>query len=221
MKESIYGIYNRYRKLAAVACLSMALPVLAQTTQQITQSPSSPCGLDVSGVSLKRQSDHMTVGLTFGLGGFDLGGNRAAVFTPMLVNGPDTLALQPVGLYGRTRWYQHLRSGKAPFGGDGATAIRWSERPSAMDYAQTVPYAEWMDGSQLLLHRSDYGCRRRLVAEQHAVLTGYRELKYSPAFRYVRPAVDAAKSRELSGRAFVDFVVNRTEINPSYRNNRV
>ena len=228
-----YNIYNRYRQAAAMLCMAAAMPVFAhqahstyQTYQadsphQTSQAHSTALGLNLADVSLKRNAGLMTVGMDLDLGSFDLDGNRAAVFAPVLVNGTDTLVLQPVGLYSRTRWYQYLRSGEKPLGGENETTIRWSERPATMAYAQTVPYADWMNGSQLYLRRSDYGCCRKLIDEQYAPLMGYRELKYSPMFRYVRPAADATKTRELSGRAFVDFVVNRTEINPTYRNNRV
>ena len=218
-------IHYLYRKAAAMLIMAAALPISAHQTYQTYQphptQAADALGLNVTDASLKRNAGLMTVGMNLDLGSFDLAGNRVAVFTPLLVNGSDTLALQPVGLYSRTRWYQYLRSGEKPLGGEDETTIRWSERPATMAYTQTVPYAQWMDGSQLLLRRSDYGCCRKLVGEQCTALTGYRELKYTPAFRFVRPAVDATKARELSGRAFVDFVVNRTEINPTYRNNRV
>ena len=201
-----------------MVCLTMAMPVFAQTSHQ---NQATSVGMNLTDVSMKRNAGLMTVDLNLGLGSFGLVGNRVAVFTPMIVNETDTLFLQPVSLYSRTRWYQYLRSGEKPLGGEGETAIRWSERPATMAYTQTVPYAEWMDGSRLYLRRSDYGCCRKLLRERTALLTGYRELKYIPTYRYVRPAADAAKTRELSGRAFIDFVVNRTEINPTYRNNRV
>ena len=220
--KTIYNII--YRSAAAILIIAAAIPTFANQANSIHQARTNTdgreaCSMGVSGVSMKRSADLMTVGMNLDLGSFELDGNRAAVFAPMIVNGSDTLVLQPVGLYSRTRWYQYLRSGEKPLGGDNETAIRWSERPETMDYSQTVPYAEWMNGSQLYLRRSEYGCCRRLVNESAEPLTGYRELKYSPVFRYVRPVADATKTRELSGRAFVDFVVNRTEINPGYRNN--
>ena len=200
-------------------CMAAVMPVMAHQANQPHQT--SPVGLNVDNATLKRNAGLMTIDMNLDLGSFDLSGNRAAVFAPVLVNGTDTLVLQPVGLYSRTRWYQYLRSGEKPLGGENETTIRWSERPATMAYTQTIPYADWMNGSELYLRRSDYGCCRKLIAEDMALLASYRELKYTPAFRYVRPAVDATKSRELSGRAFVDFVVNRTEINPRYRNNIV
>ena len=212
-------IYNTIcRSAAALFIMATAMPIFAHEAYQTHQTP---LGLSVDNATLKRNAGLMTIDMNLDLGSFDLSGNRAAVFAPVLVNGTDTLVLQPIGLYSRTRWYQYLRSGEKPLGGENETTIRWSERPATMAYTQTIPYADWMNGSELYLRRSDYGCCRKLIAEDMTLLASYRELKYTPAFRYVRPAVDATKSRELSGRAFVDFVVNRTEINPRYRNNIV
>ena len=209
---------TRYKMMKRCSA-AVLLAAFAVSSPAQSSFSGSACGLDVSGVSLKRDAGLLTVGLNLGLGEFSLGGNRAAVFAPVLVNGTDTLVLQPVGLYSRTRWYQYLRAGERPLGGEGETSLRWSQRPEAMDYSQTVPYAEWMDGSQLYLRRSDYGCCRTLLSEQMAPLAGYRELKYSPVFRYVRPSVDTDKARELVGRAYIDFPVSRTELYPDYRRN--
>lgn len=211
-------------KHIAVAVLSMAvaLPVSAQAvTEAAVADRGEACGMGVTGVAVKRNAALMTVGMNMNLADFDLKGNRVAVFAPMLVNGTDTLMLQPVGLYSRTRWYQYLRAGEKPLGGENETSIRWSQRPEVMDYSQTVPYAEWMNGAQLYLHRSDYGCCRTLVDEQQAPLMVWRELKYTPVFHYVRPAVETDKTRELVGRAYIDFPVNRTELYPDYRKNPV
>ena len=177
------------------------------------------CGLTVASASMKRNADLMTVGLDMKLSDFDLAGNRVAVFTPAIVGEKDSLLLRPVGLYSRDRWFQYLRSGDGPVSGADETAIRWSERPDELAYNQSVPYAEWMNGSQLVLLRHDYACCRELVAEDRDPLTGYREVHYTPSFHYAKPVAEAVKTRELSGRAFIDFPVNRTELYPDYRNN--
>ena len=40
-------------------------------------------------------------------------------------------------------------------------------------------------------------------------------------FHYVRPVAETEKSRELVGKAYIDFPVNRTELYPDYRKNPV
>ena len=178
-----------------------------------------PDGLKVFSASMLRNADLMTVNIDMNLADFDLDGDRVAVFTPVIAGEKDSLRLHPVGLYGRTRWFQYLRSGDGPVGGEKEEPIRWSERPDKLEYNETFPYADWMNGSQLLLVRRDYACCRNLIAEDCGPLTEYREVHYAPVFFYVQPVAEAVKARELSGRAYIDFPVNRTEIYPDYRNN--
>ena len=177
------------------------------------------CGVDISSVKMERNAGLMVVEMDMQLADFDLRGNRVALFTPAIVGERDSLLLHPVGLYSRNRWYTYLRSGDGPVGGEDEIAIRWSERPDELKYHQVVPYSEWMNGSQLVLLRKDYACCHNLLDEQSALLSGYREVHYTPVFRYAQPVAAEVKTRELSGRAFIDFPVNRTEIYPDYRNN--
>lgn len=205
----------------AVLGLTTTTPATAQTATKATAIVDSKkaCGIDITDVTMKREAGLMTIKMNFATGKFNLSGNRAAIFTPIIINGTDSLALQPIGLYSRTRWYQYLRSGEKPLGGERETTIRWSERPEQIDYSQVVPYADWMNGSQLYLRRSDYGCCRTLISEQAKPLTSYRILQFVPTFRYVRPVAEKEKTRELVGKAYIDFPVNRTEIDPYYRKN--
>ena len=204
----------------AVSLVASCVSVWGQSSVrgQVVENDDA-CGMPVTGVSMRRSGDLMKVGMDLGLGAFNLEGDRVAVFTPVLRNGPDSLELPPVGLYGRTRWFQYLRAGEQPLGGEKETPIRWSDRPGAMSYSEIFSYAEWMNGAELYLRRRDYGCCRMLMEERSFALTGYREVHFMPVFRYVTPVAEAVKARELSGRAYIDFPVNRTEIYPDYRNN--
>lgn len=185
----------------------------------IGASAQEPAGdVVVSKATLKRNADLMSVGLDLDMASLELSGNRAALYTPVLANGADSVELPAIGIYSRPRWYQYLRSGE-PLGGADETSIRYSERPAAYAYHADVPYRKWMNGSTLTLRRRDYGCCRRLLDEAELPLRGYREVSYTPSFRYVRPVAVGVKHRELSGRAYIDFPVNRTEMYPDYRQN--
>ena len=197
-----------------IAALLLGVPTTAWTQE----SSEAVLGIGVRGAGVKRNAEVMSVTLEMDLGGLELGGDRASLFVPVLRNGEDSLELPCVGVYGRTRWYQYLRAGE-PLGGADETSVRWSERPSTYPYRLDVPYAGWMNGSELLLRRRDYGCCRTLLGERGLALAGYREVEYEPEFRYLRPVATGVKHRELSGHAYIDFPVNRTEINPEYRRN--
>lgn len=213
------------RKIALCAALFLAAPtagVWAQdSVREVTAEGGKACGMPVAEASVQRSHGLMSVAMELGLDHFDLDNNRVAVFTPVLKNGADSLELPAVGLYSRTRWYQYLRYGEQPLGGEGEQTIRWSERPDALSYREIFPYEEWMNGSELYLRRRDYGCCRTLLDEGIAPLTGFREVYYLPVFRYVTPAAASTKLYEMSNSSYIDFPVDRTEIYPEYRRNPI
>lgn len=202
-------IYIRYSFLAAVL-FTVCVRVMGQE--------SGTGNVVVTEASLKRNAELMSVGLNLDMASLKLPGNRVAVYTPVVSNGLDSVELPAVSVYSRTRWYQYLRAGE-PLGGTDETSLRYSERPAAYDYHADIPYREWMNGSTLSLRRRDYGCCRKLLDENAVELAAYREVSYTPEFRYVRPVAGGVKHRELSGSVYIDFPVNRTELYPDYRQN--
>lgn len=79
-----------------------------------------------------------------------------------------------------------------------------------------------MNGARLTLSKEEYGCCHTVLAENTSDITDYKEMTpepFRPEFVYVRPEEETVKSRSLSGSAFIDFPVNRTEIYPEYRGN--
>ena len=211
------GFLSFWAALALTAATAAAQPLLV--TQRTTAEEATACGLPVSGVTVQRDGGWMTVGMQMQLSDFDMNGDRVAVFAPVLVNGTDSLAFDPVGLYSRIRYIQYLRNDRRPAGGDKETSYRYADRPATREFVQTVPYAEWMNGATLYLRRADYGCCNALIDETFAPLAAWREIAYTPVFRYVTPTAEAVKMRELAGRAYIDFPVNRTELYPDYRKN--
>lgn len=204
--------------LAAVDAATLSAQQLF-STQHTTIRDAEVCGLSVSDISMKRNAGLMTVGMNIHLSDLDLTGDRAVVFAPVLINGADSLALAPIGLYSRMRYIQYVRYGRNGLGGINETSYRYPDRPETEAYLQAVPYEEWMNGATLYMRRCDYGCCNTLMTECSGALAGWYETGYSPAYRYVTPVAENVKMRELSGRAYIDFPVNRTELYPDYRNN--
>lgn len=179
-------------------------------------------GVSVSGVKLEHSGRHMSVDMTLGLSGLKVDGNRAVLLTPRLVNGTDSVELSSVGIYGRRRYYFYVRNGESMLTGKEEMSYKASDKPESIAYNKVLPYQEWMNGASLTLHRSDYGCCNTLLAEQTGTLGDFTEaVAFFPELVYVRPAAEMVKSRSLEGSAFIDFPVNRTEINPEYRRNTV
>ena len=192
------------------------MPAVAQN--QNTQHPVPEVA--VSDVNIARNNDYMAVDMNVDLHNLDVKSKQAVLLTPYLVNGDDSTALYSVGVYGRQRYFYYVRNGESMLTGATEQSFRDKDMPAEIEYHTVVPYAEWMNGSRLVLARQDYGCCSALMDEHRGLLGGYKSVVYSPEFHYIRPVAVAEKSYSLSGRAFIDFPVNRTELHPDYRGNR-
>lgn len=175
-------------------------------------------GVSVTGLKMERNGQYMSVDMILNLSSLDVDGNRAVLFTPRLVNGQDSLDLPSVGIYGRTRYYHYVRNGESMLSGKSELSYRASQKPDSILYNEVLPYKEWMNGSSLSIHRSDWGCCNTLLAEQSGLL-GHHTAAFFPELVYVRPQAETVKSRSLEGSAYIDFPVNKTVIYPDYRRN--
>ena len=194
-----------------IALLGMCTMAEAQNRETIVD------GVSVGDLKMERNGGYMVVDMTLDLKGLDVDGNRAVLLTPRLVNGKDSLDLQSVGIYGRRRYYFYVRNGESMLA-EYERSFKASEKPDDIAYHCIAPYAEWMNGAKLSLHRSDYGCCNTLLADQDGVLGRHVEA-FFPELVYVRPQAETVKSRSLEGSAFIDFPVDKTVIYPDYRRN--
>ena len=215
---------NIYRNFTAVAlvlgCSATAFGQATNLTKQVaTVEDAVIWGMPVNHVLLKRNADLMTMGMNLVLGDYTQSGDKVSVFTPVLKNGNDSVECQPVALYSRIRYIQYLRDGNEPVGGADEVSMRYSRRPEAIEVNQSVPYEDWMNGATLYLRRDIYGCCHSLLDEELVPLGRWRQESYVPKFVYVTPVAEGEKLRELSGRAYIDFPVNMTNLYPDYRNN--
>lgn len=174
-------------------------------------------GVSVGELTMEHDGGYMTVEMKLDLADLDVDGNRAVLLTPRLSNGSDSLNLPSVGIYGRRRYYFYMRNGESMLTGKDELSYMASEKPDVIAYHNILPYAAWMNGAVLSLHRSDYGCCNTLIAEEDGRLGRYAI--FSPNLLYVRPQAEAVKVRSLEGSAFIDFPVDMTAIYPDYRRN--
>lgn len=174
----------------------------------------------VSGLKMCKDGGEMNIGMDIDLSKLDVKNRRSVHFLPVLKNGQDSLELSPVGVYSRGRYINYLRRGESVFEDLGEKVYKEGDNPAVFRYEATVPYKAWMDGSQIVMNRKTCGCCQDVLQEETTALGGFRIPVFEPYFIYMQPEPEMSKQRELSGSAFIDFVVSRTDINPEYRNNR-
>ena len=208
--------------LAGTLALSAVIPAAAQDDILTTDgSRGSRGGIRIAHQSFKRDGQAMNIALGFEFAELTVKNTGATVLTPMIVNDIDTLRLPSVSIYGRTSWYMSNRNHRMPLGGNEGTVLRYERHLAPVDYAQRVRFESWMDGADLIVERKDFGCAGCAEGAAVSELAHYKRVVYEPTFVYQPAVAEAVKMRELSGRAYVDFPVNRTEIFPNYRRNSI
>ena len=178
-------------------------------------------GVSVENLQMKRNGEYIAVNMDVDFSALDVSSNRAVLITPMLVNGTDSVDLSSVGFYGRRRYINYVRNGSSILGGTDGVSYRTSEMPDSLAYHTVLPYKKWMNGANLVIRRCEYGCCNKVVDKQFASLGAFKERIFTPQYVYVRPEHEISKTRSLSGSAYIDFVVNKTDIRPTYRRNQV
>ena len=99
-----------------------------------------------------------------------------------------------------------------------------TKSPIAINYKKSLVYEGWMKDAQLGIYIDDCGCRSK--ERQEALLIDElndENVIYVPNFMisYVSPTVEEVKIRDIELNTYLDFVVNKTDILPEYRNNTI
>lgn len=171
-------------------------------------------------LQMKRVGDFIHVYLKLDLTALHIASTEVAVLTPRLTNGTDSVALQAVSVYGRNRHIYYQRNPNLRPTTSDDMEYKTRQHPDTLAYHATVHFEQWMDGCSLKVSHATYGCCGKALCSTHETLVPCFPLPpYTPRLIYIRPAVEAVKTRELSGSAFVDFPVSQTTIYPDYRNN--
>ena len=191
------------------------LAAVAAADAQTIEEVNTPAG-----GNLMRRGDMMLVDVAVDLSDAGVGSNRLMVLTPRIVNDGDTLHLETMGIYGRRRFIYNQRNESKLEDAFQDVNFLNKELPQTWKWTKSVPYQSWMDGAHLELCRNLYGCCNDLLQGDVICLSGYEEIIYVPEFIYVTPPAEMEKVREMSGSAYIDFPVSRTEIRADYRNNR-
>lgn len=147
------------------------------------------------------------------------GRDREVIFVPILrsITTTDSIVLPSFTVAGRNRYYSHLRNGDLADGD--VIAMAGDAKP--LRYYYTVPLESWMSRSRIDVDQLVGHCCDKAQPEGD---TPVAEIDLTPRavdlpFEYVALLGDSLIQRKAEGRAYVNFVVNRTELKPDYMNN--
>lgn len=196
---------------------AFALGQATMSAQTVQTSQEAFDGITINNAEIDRNADDMTVNMDMDMSDFNVLSNRAVLLTPYVVKDGDRVGMPSLGIYGRDRYFYYVRNDKTMVEGSAETSYRENEVPDFIPYFASVPYEDWMAGSELVLEKKTYGCCGNLINTEYCTLGQFAV--YKPTFLYISPAVELRKERVLEGNAFVDYPVSQTVIYPEYHNN--
>lgn len=168
------------------------------------------------------EKGQLNLDIDIDLSKLDVKTTQVVVLTPAIINGTDTLMLTSVAVYGRNRKIYYQRNEDARPTDQKDINLSPSETSDIIKFKTSVAFNPWMDGCQVELMRTDYGCcGQSAVVSQTQLVDRFPLEKASPELIYLRPEHEVVKTREINGSAFIDFPVSQTAIYPEYRNNTV
>ena len=175
-------------------------------------------------VTVNEQARTLEVVLDLRMKDFRLKQNAEATYTPVILSedGLDSVTLPPFRVCGRNRYYWYLRDGELD---TGLSPIYRSGSKEEVRIAESVPLQPWMlrNGTVEVRQTASTCCgKARLVPGNskwdNLLIAEIHDPEPELEFDYVfsPPMEDEPVRKSLEGKAFVTFVVNRTELNPDY-----
>ncbi len=138
-------------------------------------------------------------------------------FTPLMVNGTDTLALSPIVVNGKS---QHIRYQRNPKQEEQGTTVvcRQNGESQQLQYSQKVDYKPWMSQFDLAMHEDLCGCGNKL-SEDNTPIKHVDNRPARPEVSFVKPKAEAIKTRAEKGQAYIIFPVNKWDILTNFHEN--
>lgn len=173
----------------------------------------------IDSIKIYKATEAVTVNFIFNPQDYSLGRNNKIIVTPALVNGFDTIRFNPLTVAGKHGWYYEIRNSHTPL-----TSLYRAGKGQPVGYSSTIDYQPWMEHCTFTLISDTISCcggegLRRGSTSIFEPIWG--PPRFTETFNYIAPLDTMEKRFELSGRANVRFIVNKTDIDWSYANNYV
>lgn len=171
----------------------------------------------IDNVLVNKNGQQMDVSFSLDMSKLELKKEQKLRFTPLMVNGADTLALNPIVVNGK---FQHIRYQRNPQQEQQhATVVRRQNGESQqLQFSQQVAYQPWMRQFDLAVHEDLCGCGKSL-AEDNTLLQHVDNRPARPAVSFVQPKAEAIKTRAEKGQAYLIFPVNKWDILTDFHEN--
>lgn len=208
-------LLNRYNILLAACLLLGGVSVCNANNTDKTLSQ-----VVVKSSDIYRYGTLLKVNALIDLTNVDLGSCNSIVLYPTVVDDNNNKAILPeVIVDGRRR---HILFERAPKKDIYTELQRKNGAVQTVDYQGETSYSNWMDNGRLIMVMDKCGCGGKPVESAQVDLNSLKKTPFytnwMPELGYIVPPTEV-KYRAEKGKAFLDFPVNKTTINPNYRQN--
>lgn len=199
---------------AIVATMGLAAIGGLQTLSAQTVANSN---ILINNVLASKNGQRMDVGFSLDLSKLKLKKEQKLSFTPLIVNGSDTLALNPIVVNGK---FQHIRYQRNPEQEQQNAMVvrRQNGESQQIQFSQQVDYKPWMRQFDLSIHEDLCGCGSQL-SEDNTLLQHFDNRPVRPSVSFVQPKAEAVKTRAEKGQAYIIFPVNKWDILTNFHEN--
>ena len=203
------------KKILTLLCLFALAPTAALAKVAVVHG-----NVPVSGLDVTRAKQKIMLSMNLDVTDFRLGKDLQITLTPVIHNSDSTLSheFRPIYIAGRNLYYKHLRDGDL----ESATLLYRSGSADTLFYTADMPEADWVRNSMLSVRYRVGGCCNATIEEgvdRIIPIMDPVEPTFMAMFNYVSPVADGPKTREITARANVDFVVDRYNIKEDYHDN--
>lgn len=166
-------------------------------------------------MNIERQHGLLSVSMDIDPAKYDMGIEKQMILQPVVKSkeGNDSTVFPCIILAGRNSYFSTERKGD--FGG----VLLRAGSGNSFHYTAAVDWQPWMEESGLALRSRVEGCCGKPENEESVTPVAsldWRPAEFQALFNYAIPVDEGPKTRKLSGKAYVNFPVNRTEIFPDY-----
>lgn len=167
----------------------------------------------VENIKTIRADNQFFISMDLCLDELDMPANRRVVLTPTIMSGDNSVELQPIVINGTRQKVMFERRDNKKY--PGAMAVtRKNGRIQSFSYQTRTDYADWMRSADIVMKEDLCGCGNTDNQETEQI----KKMR-QPQVAFISPKAVAQKTYSMSGRAYIDFPVDRTELHPNYRNN--
>ncbi|ADV42743.1 DUF3868 domain-containing protein [Bacteroides helcogenes] len=204
-------------RLMAATC-SLAIGLSAEALAQNSNLKK----FEITSSDIYRRGDNLVVSTGIDLTDVKMEAERTMIIYPTIEDGENRKVMPEVIVNGRNK---HILYQRNPNKTAYTEVRRKNGTVQSVSYKQEIAYQPWMQNAQMVLYVDICGCGGNPEENTAVSVANMGNLPLNnaadwlPTVAYIVPNAEAVKNRAESGKAFLDFPVNKTNILPDYRNN--